>query len=156
VRSLDPRVVLADTQTMDDAVAFATAQPRFYLLLLGTFGVVALFLAAAGIYGVMSYAVSRRAHEIGVRMSLGAQRGDVVRMIVGQGMRVAGAGAAVGVIGALATSRAMATILYGVGPADPATFAVALIVLGGAALVASFVPAHRATRIDPLTALRGE
>ncbi|MBZ5555861.1 MAG: ABC transporter permease [Acidobacteriia bacterium] len=156
VRSLDAGVVLAETQTMEDAVAGATAQPRFYLLLLGTFGAVALFLAAAGIYGVMSYAVSRRAHEIGVRLSLGAQRGDVVRMIVGQGMRVAGAGAAVGVIGALATSRAMSTILYGVGPADPATFAVALIVLGGVALAACFVPAQRATQINPIDTLRSE
>jgi predicted permease len=155
-RSLDSRVVLADTQTMADAVADATAQPRFYLLLLGTFGAVALILAAVGIYGVMSYAVSRRTHEIGVRLSLGAQRGDVVRLVVGQGMRVAGGGAAVGVIGALATSRAMSTILYGVGPADPLTFAVALVVLGGVALAASYIPAQRATRIDPLTALRAE
>jgi len=156
VRSLDSRVVLADTQTMEDAVAGATAQPRFYLLLLGAFGAVALILAAVGIYGVISYSVSRRTHEIGVRLSLGAQRGDVVRLVVGQGMRVAGGGAAVGVIGALATSRAMSTILYGVGPADPATFAVALIVLGGVALAASCIPARRATRIDPTESLRSE
>ncbi len=104
----------------------------------------------------MSYAVSRRTHEIGVRVSLGAQRGDVVRLIVGQGMRVALAGTVAGLGGALAASRAMSTILYGVGPADPVAFAVALIVLGAAALVATLVPAHRATRIDPLTALRTE
>ncbi len=156
VSSLEPRAVLSDLQTMDDAIADATARPRFYTLLLGLFAAVALALAAIGIYGVMSYAVSRRTHEIGVRVSLGAQRGDVVRLIVGQGMRVALAGTVAGLGGALAASRAMSTILYGVGPADPVAFAVALIVLGAAALVATLVPAHRATRIDPLTALRTE
>jgi predicted permease len=156
VRSMDARAVLADTQTMDEAIAGATARPRFYLLLLTAFGVVALVLAAVGIYGVMSYAVSRRTHEIGVRLSLGAQRRDVLWMVVGQGMKVACGGAVAGIAGAVAASRAMSTILYGVGPADPLTFTVALAVLIGVALAASFVPAYRATRINPIDTLRGD
>jgi len=156
VRSMDARAVLADTQTMEDAVADATARPRFYLLLLGSFGAVALILAAVGIYGVMSYSASRRTHEIGVRMSLGAQRGHVMRLVVGHGMRVASAGAIVGVAGALVASRAMSTLLYAVGPADPVAFAGAVAVLGGVALAASYIPARRAAGINPIDTLRGE
>jgi putative ABC transport system permease protein len=137
-------------------VADATAEPRFLALLLAVFAAVALLLAAVGIYGVMSYAISRRTHEIGIRISLGATRADVLRMVLRQGMVQALAGSLVGVGGALFLGRLMARMLYGVRPNDPLTFGTVSVVLAVAALLAICVPARRATRIEPMAALRQE
>jgi putative ABC transport system permease protein len=156
VRSLDRNVAVSQVQTMDQVVADSTAQPRFYVMLLASFAAVAMVLAAVGIYGVMSYSVSRRTHEIGIRMALGAGRREVLRLVVGQGMILALAGAAVGLLGALALTRLMATLLYGVKPYDPATFLVVSCVLCLVALAANYFPARRATKIDPMVALRHE
>jgi putative ABC transport system permease protein len=156
VSSLDPQVPLAQVCTMEEAVSLAIARPRFSLVLLGVFACVALLLAGVGIYGVMSYAVSRRTNEIGVRMALGATRADVLRLVVGQGLALALVGTAVGLVGALALTRLMSTLLYGVSATNPATFIAASAVLTLVGLVACYVPAHRATRIDPLVALRDE
>lgn len=156
VWSFDPNLPISEIVTMDGVVAEATAEPRFEMLLLGVFAAVALALAATGIYGVMSYTVSRRTHEIGIRMSLGGSRRQVLWMVLRQGIRLAVAGSAVGIGGALTLSRLMAAMLYGVRPADPATFAAAVSGLIVVALVATYVPARRATRIDPVVALRYE
>ena len=137
-------------------VADATAQPRFEMLLLGVFAAVALTLAAVGIYGVMSYSVSRRTQEIGIRISLGAGPAEVLRMVVRQGMVQALAGAAAGIVVALLLSRLMAKMLYGVRPSDPITFGGVAIILGLVALLATCVPARKATRIEPMLALRNE
>jgi len=153
---MDHGVPVSQVQTMEEVVAQSTAAPRFYLLLLSAFAVVAVVLAAVGIYGVMSYSVSRRTNEIGIRMALGAKPRDVGRLIVGQGMAVAVGGAVVGLVGALGLTRLMSSLLYGVGASDPATFLVVSLLLGAVALAASYIPARRATRIDPLTALRCE
>lgn len=120
------------------------------------FAAVALTLAAVGIYGVMSYSVSRRTREIGIRISLGAGRADVLRMVMRQGMTQALVGAAAGVVGALLLSQLMAKMLYGVQPSDPVTFGGVAIILGVAALLATCVPARKATRIEPMLALRNE
>jgi putative ABC transport system permease protein len=152
--SLDKSVTISQVQTMEKVVTQATARPRFYLLLLGAFASIALVLAAVGIYGVISYSVSRRTHEIGLRMALGAGESDVLRLVVRQGMRVALAGAAAGLAGAFVLTRLMSTLLYGVKATDPATFLVVTLVLAGVAVAASYVPARRAARIDPLVALR--
>lgn len=156
VSSLDPAVTVADVRSMEQVVAEATARPRFYVLLLGAFAAVALALSAVGIYGVMSHVVSRRTHEIGIRMALGARPTDALALVIGQSMGVAVLGVVVGMVGALALTRLMATLLYGVRPTDPVTFAAAPLVLLMAALAASWLPARRATRIDPLEALRAE
>ena len=156
VWSFDHNLPISEVVTMDGVVADATAEPRFEMLLLGVFAMIALVLAAVGIYGVMSYSVSRRTHEIGIRISLGAGRADVLRMVVRQGMVQALAGTAAGVAGALLLSRLMAGMLYGVRPTDPVTFAGVAIVLGLAALAATCVPARKATRTDPMVALRHE
>ena len=156
VWSLDSNLPVSEVQTMDAVVARATAQQRFNLFLLAIFAAVALVLAAVGIYGVMSYSVSRRTHEIGLRMALGARPGDVVGIVVGQAMLLAVIGACVGFVGALALGRFMSSFLYGVQPSDPLTFLAMSIVLGVVALAASYIPARRATRIDPLLALRHE
>jgi putative ABC transport system permease protein len=156
IASLDRAVAVSEAQTMEHVVSRSQAEPRFYLLLLGSFAAVAVALAALGIYGVMSYSVSRRFHEIGIRMALGAERAEIVRLIVGEGMRVAAAGAAVGLIGAFAVTRLMRSLLYGVRPTDPATFTAVALFLAAVALGASWIPARRATRVDPLTALRHE
>jgi putative ABC transport system permease protein len=124
--------------------------------LLGLFGVIALILAAVGIYGVMNYSVSRRTREIGIRISLGASREDVLRMVFLRAMVQALAGTAAGVAGAVLLSKLMAKLLYGVQPTDPLTFAGVTTLLGLAALVATGVPAHKAARIEPITALRSE
>ena len=156
VWSIDRNLPISDVQTMDRVVADATAQPRFEMLLLGVFAVIALVLAAVGIYGVISYSVSRRTREIGIRIALGASRTDVLRMVVRQAIVQALAGAAVGLAGALLVSRLMARMLYGVQPTDPITFGGVAIILVLAALFASCVPARRATRIEPMIALRNE
>ena len=117
---------------------------------------VALALAAIGIYGVMAYTVARRTREIGLRLALGAQPGDVVRLVVGRGGRLAAAGIALGILAALAASRLIAGTLYGVKPWDPATFLLAPLVLGAVALAASWVPARRASRVDPASSLQAE
>jgi putative ABC transport system permease protein len=156
VWALDPGVPIAEEQTMNDVVRSATAGTRFNLLLLGTFAAVALVLAAVGIYGVMSYVVSLRTREIGIRIALGATRTEVLRMVVWQGVAVAAVGAAAGWLGALAISRLMDSLLYEVSATDPTTFALVPLVLGAVAAVASYLPARRATRVDPLVALRQE
>ena len=156
IHSLDANIPLSEIQTMDHVVAEATGQSRFYLILLGTFAAVALVLAGVGIYGVMSYSVSRRTHEIGVRMALGAQGRDVLRLVVFQGIIQALAGVAVGLAGALALSRLMGGLLYGTQPTDPATFAAVVVVLSAVAIAASYIPARRAAKVDPMVALRYE
>jgi predicted permease len=156
VWSFDRNLPISDVATMERVVADATAQPRFEMLLLAAFGAVALILAAVGIYGVMNYSVSRRTREIGIRISLGASRTDVVRMVVQQAMLQAFTGAAAGITGAILLSKLMTKMLYGVHPTDPSTFGGVFVVLGLAALLAICVPARRATRIEPIVALRNE
>jgi predicted permease len=156
IRSLAPGVTIGSVQTMEQVVSGATAEPRFYSLLLVAFAGSALTLAAVGIYGVMSYAVSRRTHEIGIRVALGAERRDVMRLVVGQGMGPALSGAAAGLGAALLLTRLMQSLLYGVRATDALTFLAAGPLLAAVALGASYLPARRAMRIDPLTALRSD
>lgn len=154
--SLDANLPITSVLTMDDVVAQANAQPRFEMLLLSVFAGVALLLAAVGIYGVMSYTVARRTHEIGIRISLGAARADVLLMVIRQGLILALVGSAVGIVTALILARLMTKLLYGVAPTDPVTFAGVAALLIAVALVACWVPARRATRIDPVSAMRCE
>ena len=156
VWSFDRNLPISEIVTMDGVVADATAEPRFEMLLLAIFAAVALLLAAVGIYGVMSYSVSRRTHEIGIRMSLGGSRGDVLRMVLRQGMMLALGGSAAGIAAALVLSRLMTSMLYGIRPTDPVTFAGVAIALSLVALIATYIPARRATRIDPMAALHYE
>jgi putative ABC transport system permease protein len=156
VWSFDRNLPISEVATMDSVVAEANAEPRFEMLMLGVFAAVALLLAAVGIYGVVSYSVSRRTHEIGIRMSLGGSRADVLRMVLRQGMMLALTGSAAGIGAALLLSRLMASMLYGVRPTDPVTFAGVAIALCVVALLATYIPARRATRIDPMVALRHE
>jgi putative ABC transport system permease protein len=156
VWAFDRNLPVSEVLTMDQVVAEANAQPRFEMQLLGLFGAIALALAAAGIYGVMNYAVSRRTREIGIRMSLGATRGSVLRMVVRQGMTPALAGAAAGAVGARLLAGALEKILYGVKPGDPVAFGAAAAVLGLTALLAVWTAARRASRIEPVVALRQE
>ncbi|MEO7996566.1 MAG: FtsX-like permease family protein, partial [Gemmatimonadaceae bacterium] len=156
VAQLDRGASVSSLQTMDSIVDAASADKRFYLVVLSAFAVVALVLAAVGIYGVMSHAVSRRMHEMGVRIALGAGRSDVMRLIVGRGMLVVLVGAVFGVGGAIGLTRLMNTIIYGVRATDPLTFGGVTAFLLSVAVVACWIPARRATRVDPLTALRGD
>ena len=156
VRSLDPNVPLAEVQTMSSLVEGATARERFYLMLLTVFAGVAVALAAVGIYGVMSYAVSRRTHELGLRMALGARPQQLLANVVREGMTVAAIGGIIGVAGALAISRVMSSLLFGVKATDPLTFVAVAATLGAVALVACYIPARRATKVDPLSALRAD
>jgi len=141
---------------MGEVLAAATQEQRFTMRLMAAFAGLALLLAAVGIYGVISYAVSRRTHEIGVRMALGATPRNVVRLIIGQGMRVVMAGVAAGLIGALLVTRLMTNVVYGVRVTDPLTYGAVALLLTVVALLASYIPARRATRIDPLTSMRSD
>ena len=156
VSAADPQVPLRDVLTMDQLLVESVAQPRFRAALLSGFGLVALLLASAGIYGVMTYTVNQRRRETGVRLALGAPRGDIVRMMIGHGMRLAAAGVALGVGLALLLTRLITGVLFEVSPVDPATFALAALFLVSVGRVACALPAHRASRTDPMVALRGE
>ncbi len=142
--------------TMDQIFSDSVAGQRFNTLLLGTFASVALVLAMIGVFGVINYSVAQRTHEIGIRMALGAQRRDVFRLIVGQGLALTLVGVGLGSAGAFGLTRLIAGLLYGVSPTDPTTFVAVAILLSAVALLACFVPARRATRVDPLVALRYE
>jgi ABC-type antimicrobial peptide transport system permease subunit len=156
VRSINANQPVYEVMTMEERLAQAIAPRRLNLILLGAFAGLALLLAAVGIYGVMSYVVSQRSHEIGVRMALGAQRGDILQLIINQGMLLVGGGVAVGIIAAFALTRSLRSLLYGIGPQDPITFLIAPLVLLGIALLACWFPARRATKADPMLALRCE
>jgi predicted permease len=156
VHSMNQNAPLSEVQTMDQVVSEATSEPRFYVLLLGAFAAVALVLAAVGIYGMMSYSVSRRTQEIGIRIALGARTVDVIRLVVGQGASLALLGLGVGVVVAFAVTSLMARLLYGIRPTDPITFVAVVVVLSTVALIASYIPARRATKVDPIVALRYE
>ncbi|HXN53073.1 MAG TPA: ABC transporter permease [Candidatus Acidoferrum sp.] len=156
VAELDPELPVHDMRLMEQVIAETMSTRRLTLWLVGAFGAIALVLAVVGIYGVMSYAVTERIHEIGVRMALGAQRRDVLRLVVGGGMRLAAAGLALGAIAALVATRAMTGLLFGVRASDPVTYAFICLLLAFAAFAACYVPARRATAVDPLVALRYE
>lgn len=156
IRGIDRNIPISEIQTMEQVIADSTSQPRLYLFLLVSFASLALALASVGIYGVMSYAVSQRTKEIGVRMALGASERQVLGMVLSGSAQVVLAGGALGVLGALALGKMMNTFLYGVQASDPVTFVLVAVVLGGSALIASLVPARRAMRVDPMSALRQE
>jgi putative ABC transport system permease protein len=156
IHQADPSLPIANVRTMDEVLSAAESRPRFLTLLLTLFSVVALALAAVGIYGLMAYSVAQRMQEIGIRMALGAQARDVLRLILGSGMGLTLAGVLLGFVVALVLSRAMTSMLFGVKATDPLTFAAVALLLSGVALLACYVPARRATKIDPLIALRYE
>jgi len=154
--ALDAEIPVADPTPMETVLATSLAQRRFYMLLLSIFAAVALSLAGIGLYGVISYSVGQRTQEIGVRMALGATRGQVLGMILSESLRLAGTGIGVGIIGALALNRLLKGMLVGVSTTDPAVFAAAALGIGVIAIAACFVPARRATAVDPMVALRYE
>ena len=156
VRAIDKDVPVTQVQTMEKVLGASVAQPRFSMLVVGLFATLALALSAVGIYGVMAYAVSRRAHEIGVRMALGAGANQVLKLVLKDGMTLALAGIAVGLFGAFALTRLMASLLFGIGAKDPVTFVSVAVFLALVAFVACYIPARRATKVDPLVALRNE
>jgi len=156
VNRLDPDQPISDVRTMDERITRSLTGRRFSTLLLGLFASLALTLAAVGIYGIVACSVTQRTHEIGVRVALGAQRGDVVAMVVRQGMALTAIGTLAGVTVALALVRVMSGLLFGVSAADPITFISIPMLLAIVSLVACYVPARRATRVDPMRALRSE
>ena len=156
IAALDPQLPISSAKTMVDHLNFPMLPARLAAILLGSFGLLALVLAAIGLYGVMSYTVSKRTREIGIRMALGAESRDVMSMVLRQGMALAAAGVAIGLLAAFALTRALTSLLYGVSATDATTFIVVALLLTGVALVACFVPARRATRVDPMVALRHE
>jgi len=156
IGAIDKNVPISEVVTLDQAIDDLTAQPRFELWLLASFATLAVVLAALGIYGVMSYSVSRRTHELGVRMALGADQGSVIRLVVKQAMMLALMGSACGLAAAFVLTRMMSKMLYGVQSTDSLTYIGVAVIVCAVALVASYIPARRATRIDPVTALRCE
>jgi putative ABC transport system permease protein len=156
VHQIDPDEPVVGVQTMDNVVDQSLVQHRLSMILLATFAGLALLLAAVGIYGVQAYAVRQRVQEIGIRVALGAKRGHVFRLVIGQGLRLTIIGICIGVAAALGLTRLMTSLLYGLSATDPLTFASVAILLCGVALAACYIPARRAMRIDPMVALRHE
>jgi putative ABC transport system permease protein len=154
VRAIDPDVPLYDLATMEDRLARARSTQRANMTMMGIFAALALLLSAIGIFGVIAYMVSRRSLEIGIRMALGAQRRDVLRIVLGHGMILAIAGIAIGLVGALAATRALRSMLFEISPSDPWTLAAAAILFTAVAVAACYIPARRAIQIDPMTTLR--
>lgn len=156
VKEVDPGIAVAGVASMDQMIAESIGPSRFVATLVAIFATLALALAAVGIYGVMSYAVSQRTREIGVRLALGAGERQIFGLVVGESLKLAAIGLAIGLAGSLAVGRALATLLFGVGTADPATFAATAALLLAVAIVAAYVPARRAMRVDPMSALRAD
>jgi putative ABC transport system permease protein len=156
VHALDPDLAVTGIQTMTQVISSSVAGPEFNMVLIGALAGLALFLSAMGVYGVLAYVVAQQTHELGVRMALGAKPCDVLRLIVSRGARLAGIGALLGLVAALALTRLMKSMLYGVSAIDPLTFAGVVALLTIVALLASYIPARRATKVDPMIALRYE
>jgi putative ABC transport system permease protein len=156
IHALDRALPISNLRTMDDLLAADRARPRFLTLLLTLFSAVSLALAALGIYGVISYLVAQRTNEIGIRMALGAQSNDVVRLIGATGLKLAAAGTLAGGLGAFALTRFLSGLLFGVSSVDAATFAAMAATLAAVTMLACYIPARRASRVDPLIALRYE
>jgi len=156
VAQIDSREVIYGVQTMNDVIAGSLAARRLSMILLGIFAALALILSCVGIYGVISYVVGQRTHEIGIRIALGAQRTDVMRLVLGEGAKMALAGVMAGIAAAFGLTRLMANELFGVTAQDPLTFAAVAVVLALVALLACYLPARRAVRVDPMVALRSQ
>ena len=156
IHSLDKDLPVYRVTTMEQLVASSLAQRQFSTLLLGVFALIALLLAAVGLYGVTAYSVTQRTHEIGLRVALGAQRSDVLKLVVGQGMVLTVIGVAIGLASAAVLTRVMSTMLFGVAATDRTTFIAVSLVVVIVALLACYIPARRATKVDPLVALRYE
>jgi predicted permease len=156
IREMDPTIAVFDVRTMSDRMSDSLARQRFSTLMLGAFAMFALILAVVGVYGVMSHLVTQGAHDIGVRMALGAERRRILMMVLRQGLELTGAGVVIGLLGAAALTRVMASLLFGVSATDVVTFSAVPVILISTALAASYIPALRATRVDPVVALRDE
>jgi len=154
IKALDPDLALADVKSLEQLVYESVAEPRYRTTLLGLFAAVALLLATIGLFGVLAYAVTQRTREIGIRMALGAQAKDVLRLVIGHGIKLALIGVLIGLGAALGLARLMKTLLFEVSPADPLTFCAIPLLLTLVALAACWIPARRATKVDPMTALR--
>jgi putative ABC transport system permease protein len=154
VRDVDPTIALYDLTTMNHALDASVAEPRFYVLILGAFAAIALVLAVLGIYGVISYAVSQRTSELGLRMALGASPYQVLQLILGSGLALTSAGVIAGIVGAAALTKGISALLFGIAPLDPVTYGAVVAGLFGVALLACWVPARRAARVDPAIAMR--
>jgi ABC-type antimicrobial peptide transport system permease subunit len=156
ISSVEPNLTAASLRTMDDLVSESVSQPRFNATLLSIFAGLALVLASVGIYGVVSYSVAQRTREIGIRMALGAKPGDVLRLVLTKGMALVMAGMIIGLVGAFLLTRVLESMLFGVTTTDPATYIAVTLVLAFVALIACYTPARRATKVDPMVALRYE
>jgi putative ABC transport system permease protein len=156
VRSIDKELPVFNTRSMDELMGNAVAQQRLTMALLGGFALLALVLAAVGIYGVMSYAVTQRTHEIGIRLAMGARPGHVIKLVIGQGMRLALVGIGIGLAASFGLTRIMANLLFGVSATDGFTFGGVALLLVIVALIACYIPARRAMKTDPMVALRYE
>ncbi|CAN5884549.1 hypothetical protein BH24ACI5_BH24ACI5_23500 [soil metagenome] len=156
VPSVHPTLTAANSRSMEQVLAQSVAVPHFNMLLVSGFAILALLLSAIGIYGVVAYSVAQRTHEIGVRMALGAEHGDVLRLVLSEGIATAAGGVAVGLAGAAAVTGVMTSLLFGITARDPLAFGAGALVLLVVAVLASYIPALRATRVEPVAALRAE